>query len=272
MASLLAGLPIDVPGHGQSAVRLEPGRDRDRRARAIKRRGSLMIAGGVESMSRAPFVMGKAESAFSRVAKIDDTTIGWRFVNPLMKAKYGVDACPRPPRTSRTISRSPAPTRMRSRCAASSARPQRSRRRCRGDRAGDDSGDERAIPCRRAATSIRVRTTLESLGEAEGRRAPDGTVTAGNASASTTAPARCCSQAKSAASARAHAEGARRRLGRCRRRAANHGLRPRTAMRKVLAQAKLDAADIDVIELNEAFAAQALAVTRDHGCPTMPRT
>ena len=92
---LLAGLPQDVPG---SSINRLCGSSLDAigmAARAIKAgEAGLMIAGGVESMSRAPFVMGKADSAFSRVAKIEDTTIGWRFVNPLMKAKYGIDSMP----------------------------------------------------------------------------------------------------------------------------------------------------------------------------------
>ena len=95
MSALLAGLPVDVPG---STVNRLCGSGLDAlgtAARAIKSgEAGLMIAGGVESMSRAPFVMGKAESAFSRSAKIEDTTIGWRFINPLMKAQYGVDAMP----------------------------------------------------------------------------------------------------------------------------------------------------------------------------------
>src|SRR4029450_4395829 len=95
MALLLAGLPVDVPG---STVNRLCGSSMEAiaiAARAIKTgETSLMIAGGVESMTRAPFVMGKADSAFSRAAKIEDTTIGWRFVNPLMKAKYGVDSMP----------------------------------------------------------------------------------------------------------------------------------------------------------------------------------
>src|SRR5712692_5605739 len=95
MSLLLAGLPVDVPGatinrlcgSGMDAIGIA--------ARAIKsREAQLMIAGGVESMSRAPFVMAKAESAFSRAAKIEDTTLGWRFVNPRMKARYGVDSMP----------------------------------------------------------------------------------------------------------------------------------------------------------------------------------
>src|SRR6476620_9971419 len=95
MASLLAGLPVDVPG---STINRLCGSSLDAvgiAARAIKAgEAQLIIAGGVESMTRAPFVMGKADSAFSRSAKIEDTTIGWRFVNPLMKAKYGIDSMP----------------------------------------------------------------------------------------------------------------------------------------------------------------------------------
>jgi acetyl-CoA acyltransferase len=95
MASLLAGLPLErARRHHQPPVRLGPGRGGHGRARHQGRRGRLMIAGGVESMSRAPFVMPKAESAFSRSNAVYDTTIGWRFVNKLMKELYGVDSMP----------------------------------------------------------------------------------------------------------------------------------------------------------------------------------
>src|SRR5690606_16108042 len=95
MAGLLAGLPIDVPGSTINRLCGSGRHATGTAARAIRAgEAGLMIAGGVESMSRAPFVMGKAETAFSRSAKIEDTTIGWRFVNPLMKARYGIDSMP----------------------------------------------------------------------------------------------------------------------------------------------------------------------------------
>ncbi len=128
MALLLAGLPQEVAGatinrlcgSGMDAVGTA--------ARAIMTgQIDLAIAGGVESMSRAPFVMPKAESPFSRANAVYDTTIGWRFVNPKMKAAYGVDRCPRPPRTWRPTTRSRARTRTPSRCAARCAPPPRRR-------------------------------------------------------------------------------------------------------------------------------------------------
>ena len=123
MALLLAGLPVDVPGctvnrlcgSSMEAIAIA--------ARAIKSgETSLMIAGGVESMTRAPFVMGKADSAFSRAAKIEDTTLGWRFVNPRMQAQYGSTAYLNPENVA-TNSASRAPTGMLSRCAAGGVRP-----------------------------------------------------------------------------------------------------------------------------------------------------
>jgi 3-oxoadipyl-CoA thiolase len=122
MALLLAGLPdIGSRPDAQPPVRLRPRRGRRGGARDPRRRDRSAIAGGVESMTRAPFVMGKATEAFSRSAEIYDTTIGWRFINPLMKAQYGVDAMPETGENVAEDSRCRAPTRTRSRSARSSA-------------------------------------------------------------------------------------------------------------------------------------------------------
>ena len=154
-------------------------------ARAIKSgETSLMIAGGVESMSRAPFVMAKADSAFSRAAKIEDTTIGWRFVNPLMKAKYGIDSMPETAENVaariQRVARRPGCVRA----AQPAARGRRHRRRParRGDRAGDDSARRRATRSSSTRDEHPRETTLEALAKLKGVVRPDGTVTAGNAS------------------------------------------------------------------------------------------
>ena len=144
-----------------------------------------MIAGGVESMTRAPFVMGKADSAFSRAAKIEDTTIGWRFVNPLMKAKYGIDSMPE---TAENVAaefrrRARRPGRLRA------AQPAARRRRDRGRAAGARKSCRSTIPQKKGdagACSTQDEhpraTTLEALAKLKGVVRPDGTVTAGNAS------------------------------------------------------------------------------------------
>ncbi len=127
MALLLAGLPASVPGVTLNRLCASGLEAVGTAARAI-RAGEIefAIAGGVESMTRAPFVQGKAQEAFARAAEIYDTTIGWRFINPLMKSQYGVDSMPETARMSPRNSRSAAPTRMLSRCARSSARARRS--------------------------------------------------------------------------------------------------------------------------------------------------
>ena len=146
------------------------------RARSRAARRTLMIAGGVESMTRAPFVMGKASEPFSRAAKIEDTTIGWRFVNPLMKAKYGVDSMPE---TAENVAAefkvSAAPTRTRSRCAASSARPRRStaalsrRRSCRSRPAEEGRSGRRSSG--RASARDHARGAREAQADRAGRTA-----------------------------------------------------------------------------------------------------
>jgi acetyl-CoA acyltransferase len=237
-------------------------------ARAIKSgETSLMIAGGVESMSRAPFVMGKADSAYSRVAKIEDTTIGWRFVNPLMKSLHGVDSMPE---TAENVAVDFKVSR-----ADQDAFALRSQQRAAAAIAAGRLAEEIvavSIP-QKKDDPVKVErdehpreTTLGSLGKLKGVVRPDGSVTAGNASGVNDGA--CAVLLASADAARKYGLKPRARVVAT----AVAGVAPRImgfgpapAMRKVLAKAGLTLADIDVIELNEAFAAQALAVLRDHG-------
>ena len=271
MALLLAGLPVDVPG---TTVNRLCGSSMDAiaiAARAIKSgETSLMIAGGVESMSRAPFVMGKADSAFSRAAKIEDTTIGWRFVNPLMKAKYGIDSMPE---TAENVAADFKVSR-----ADQDAFALRSQQRAAAAIAAGRFADEivpvshprerKATPSSSSRDEHPRETTLESLAKLKGVVRPDGTVTAGNASGVNDGA--CATLIASEEAIGRHGLTPRARIVA----AAAAGVAPRImgfgpapATRKVLAKAGLKLSDIDVIELNEAFAAQALAVTRDLGLP-----
>ncbi len=269
MSLLLAGLPDAIPG---STVNRLCGSSMDAlavAARAIKSgETSLMIAGGVESMSRAPFVMGKAESAFSRSAQIFDTTIGWRFVNPRMKAKYGVDSMPETAENVATdfqISREDQDAfALRSQQRAAAAMKE--------GRLAEEIVPV-TIPQKKGDPVVvakdehpRADTSRESLAKLKGVVRPEGTVTAGNASGVNDGA--CAVLVASAAAAKQHGLEPRARIVA----AAVAGVAPRImgfgpapAMRKVLAKAGLQLKDIDVIELNEAFASQALAVLRDHG-------
>jgi 3-oxoadipyl-CoA thiolase len=270
MALLLAGLPREVPG---TTVNRLCGSSLD--AIALASRGiksgevELMIAGGVESMSRAPFVLGKAESAFSRSAKIEDTTIGWRFINPLMKARYGVDSMPETAENVATdfgISRADQD-------AFALRSQQRTAAAIEAGRLAEEIvpvtiAQKKGEPLVFSQDEHPRATTLEALAKLKGVVRPDGTVTAGNASGVNDGAAAVL-LASEAAAAR-HGLTPRARVVA----AATAGVAPRImgfgpapAMRKVLALAGLKLADMDVIELNEAFAAQALAVTRDHGLP-----
>jgi len=268
MALLLAGLPIEVPG---TTVNRLCGSSLDAvaiAARAIKSgEMSLVIAGGVESMTRAPFVIAKADSAFSRAAKIEDTTIGWRFVNPSMKAKYGIDSMPE---TAENVAAEFCVGR-----ADQDAFALRSQARAADAIAAGRLAEEIVavtVPSKKGDPVVVTRdehpreTTIEALAKLKGIVRPDGTVTAGNASGVNDGS--CATLIASADAATRHGLTPRARVIA----AAVAGVAPRImgfgpapAMRKVLALAKLTLADIDVIELNEAFAAQALAVTRDHG-------
>ena len=269
MALLLAGLPQEVPG---GTVNRLCGSSLDAvatAARAIKAgEGDLLIAGGVESMTRAPFIMAKADGAFPRAVKIEDSTIGWRFINPLMKARYGVDSMPE---TAENVAEQFGIER-----AAQDAFALRSQQRFARALAEGFFKDqiEPVLLPQKKGDALRLDsdepprpdTSLERLAKLKGIVRPDGSVTAGNAS-----------QVNDGACAMliASAEGAKR-----------HGLKPRArvvaattignaprimgfapapAVKKLLARTGLSIDRMDVIELNEAFAAQALAVTRDLG-------
>jgi 3-oxoadipyl-CoA thiolase len=269
MAGLLAGLPPEVPGNtinrlcGSSLDAVGTG------ARAIRAgEANLIIAGGVESMTRAPFVMGKADSAFSRAAKIEDTTIGWRFVNPLMKAKYGIDSMPE---TAENVAREFNINR-----ADQDAFALRSQQRWARAHAAGVFKDE-IVPVtihgKKGESRVfdtdehpRPDTTIEALARLKGVVAPDGTVTAGNASGVNDGA--CALLLASGAAVERFGLAPRARVVGM----ATAGLPPRImgfgpspATKKVLAQTGLTIGQMDVIELNEAFAAQGLAVMRDLG-------
>ena len=269
MAGLLAGLPIDVPGtrinrlcgSGMDAVGLA--------ARSIKSgETALMLAGGVESMSRAPFVMGKAESAFSRNATIFDTTIGWRFVNPAMKQLYEVHSMPQ---TADNVAEQFNISR-----ADQDAFALRSQQRWGAAHAAGRFADELVpvvIAQKKGDPKVvdtdehpRPETTLAQLAKLKGVNGPDMTVTAGNASGVNDA---ACALLLASETAAAHygLTPLARVVGMATAGVAPRimGFGPAPAVRKVLAQTGLTLAQMDVIELNEAFAAQALAVLRDLG-------
>ena len=271
MALLLAGLPKEVPG---ATINRLCGSGLDAIgtiARAIKTGEiGLAIAGGVESMSRAPFVMPKADSAFSRTAKIEDTTIGWRFINPLMKAKYGVDAMAE---TAENVAAEFKVSR-----ADQDAFAVRSQQRWAAAHAKGFFKPNLApvtIPQKKGDPKIfdtdehpRPETTIETLAKLKGVVKPDGTVTAGNASGVNDG---------SAALLLANEEQAKQQGLTPRARVvamATAGLAPRImgmgpvpAVRKVLARTGLKIEQMDVIELNEAFAAQGIACMRELGIP-----
>jgi len=271
MAALLAGLPVSVPGStinrlcgsGMDAVGLA--------ARSIKAgEAELIIAGGAESMSRAPFVMPKAGSAFSRNAEIYDTTIGWRFPNPKMKARYGIDSMPE---TAENVAEQFGISR-----ADQDAFALRSQQRHAAASAAGRFDDELIaveIPQRKgeplrfeADEHPRPDTTLEALSRLPTPFREGGTVTAGNASGVNDG---ACAMiiASETAMAREGLQPLARIVG-----MASAGVEPRImgmgpapATRKLLALTGLELDQMDVIELNEAFAAQALAVLRDLGLP-----
>ncbi len=271
MAALLAGLPTAVPGvtlnrlcgSGLDAV--------GSAARAIKAgEASLLLAGGVESMSRAPFVMGKADSAFSRNAAIYDTTIGWRFVNPVMEKMYGTHSMPQ---TADNVAQDFGIAR-----ADQDAFALRSQQRYAAAHAAGRFADELisvSLPGKKGSVTVvsadehpRADTTPEQLAKLKGINGPDLSVTAGNASGVNDG---ACAMlvANEAAIQRHGLTPLARVVG-----MATAGVAPRTmgmgpapAVRKLLAQCGLRLDQMDVIELNEAFAAQALAVLRDLGLP-----
>jgi acetyl-CoA acyltransferase len=270
MAALLAGLPEQVPGMTVNRL-CGSGLDAlGTAARAIKAgEAALMIAGGVESMSRAPFVMPKAESAFSRSAAVYDTTIGWRFINPEMKRQYGVDSMPETAENVATafgIERD-AQDRMALRSQLRAIGAQRAgllAREIVPVTVAARKGDPLVID-----TDEHPReTSLEALAKLKGVVRPDGTVTAGNASGVNDGA--CALLLASEEAAARHGLTPRARVVAT----ATAGLAPRImgmgpapATRKVLELTGLTLAQMDVIELNEAFAAQGLAVLRDLGLP-----
>jgi acetyl-CoA acyltransferase len=268
MSLLLAGLPIAVPGNtinrlcgsGMDAIGCA--------ARAIKSgETSVMIAGGVESMTRAPFVMGKADSAFSRNAQIFDTTIGWRFINPQMKALYGVDSMPETAENVATdfqIGREDQDAfALRSQAKASSAQ------------ANGTLADEitPVIIPQKKGDAITVlhdehprATSMEALAKLKGIVRPDGTVTAGNASGVNDGA--CAVLLADEESAKRHGLIPKARIiGMATAGVAPRimGIGPVPAVQKLLKQTGITLDQIDVIELNEAFAAQGLAVLRQLG-------
>ncbi len=267
MATLLAGLPTSVPG---ATVNRLCGSGLDAigtAARAIRAgEAQLMLAGGVESMTRAPFVMAKSAEAFARQAEIYDTTIGWRFVNGLMKAMHGTDSMPE---TGENVAEQFQVTR-----AAQDAFALRSQQKCATAQAAGYFAAEIApvtIKGRRGDTVVDRdehprETTLEALAALKTPFRTPGTVTAGNASGVNDGAAMLI--LASAAAARRHRLTPRARVVGM----ATAGVPPRImgigpvpAVQKLLAQTGFTLADIDVIELNEAFAAQALAVLRQLG-------
>ena len=267
MSSLLAGLPVEVPGttlnrlcgSGMDAVGLA--------ARSIKSgETQLMIAGGVESMSRAPFVMGKAETAYARNAAIFDTTIGWRFVNPLMQAQYGIDSMPQ---TADNVAAEFHVSR-----ADQDAFAMQSQQRWAAAHAAGYFKDELVpvvMPRKKGDPLVfdtdehpRPETTLDMLAKLKGINGPDQSVTAGNASGVNDGACALLLASKETAERYGLTPKARV-IG-----MATSGVAPRImgfgpapAVRKVLQQTGLTLADMDVIEINEAFAAQGLAVLRD---------
>ncbi|MGB7846352.1 MAG: 3-oxoadipyl-CoA thiolase [Candidatus Acidiferrum sp.] len=271
MALLLAGLPKEISG---STVNRLCGSSMDAVAAASRGIKSgeieLVIAGGVESMSRAPFVMGKADSAFFRGMKIEDTTIGWRFVNPALKAKYGTDAMPE---TAEIVAEEYKVAR-----ADQDAFALRSQQRtAEAMKAGRLSEEIVGVPIPQKkgnpiVVSVdeqpRPDSTLEGLAKLKGIVKPEGTVTAGNASgvndgavalllASEGAVKKYGLTPKARVIAAAAAGVAPRIMG----------MGPVPASRRVLAKTGLTIGQMDLIELNEAFAAQALAVLRELGMP-----
>jgi 3-oxoadipyl-CoA thiolase len=271
MALLLAGLPKEVPG---ATVNRLCGSSMDAvgiAARAIKcGEMDLAIAGGVESMSRAPFVMGKADAAFSRTAEVYDTTIGWRFVNSLMKSKYGVDSMPE---TAENVAEEFNVSRADQDAFAFRTQKRRAKAHAAGFfqceivpvSVAQKKGDAKKFD---TDEHPRPDTTLEALAQLKPVVKPNGTVTAGNASGINDGA--CALLLASEAAANKYKLTPRARVvGTAVAGVAPRimGFAPAPATRKVLAKTGLSISQIEVIELNEAFAAQALAVTRDLGLP-----
>ena len=271
MSALLAGLPYQVPattinrlcGSSLDAIAIA--------ARAIKAgEANLVIAGGVESMSRAPYVMGKSDSAFGRSQKIEDTTMGWRFINPKLKELYGVDTMPQ---TAENVAEQFNVNRADQDQFALVSQQRTASAQAKGFFSKEIVAVE--IPQRKGDAVVidsdehpRASTTLEGLSKLKPVVKVDGTVTAGNASGINDGAAALLIASDEALQAynlkprakiiASTAVGVEPRI---------MGFAPAPAIKKLLKQANLTLEQMDVIELNEAFAAQALAVTRDLGLP-----
>ncbi|HDX5931609.1 3-oxoadipyl-CoA thiolase [Acinetobacter baumannii] len=271
MSALLAGLPYQVPattinrlcGSSLDAIAIA--------ARAIKAgEANLVIAGGVESMSRAPYVMGKSDSAFGRSQKIEDTTMGWRFINPKLKELYGVDTMPQ---TAENVAEQFNINRADQDQFALVSQQRTASAQAKGFFSKEIVAVE--IPQRKGDAVVidtdehpRASTTLEALSKLKPVVKADGTVTAGNASGINDGAAALLIASDDAIQAynlkprakiiASTAVGVEPRI---------MGFAPAPAIKKLLKQANLTLEQMDVIELNEAFAAQALAVTRDLGLP-----
>ncbi|MDH2498786.1 3-oxoadipyl-CoA thiolase [Acinetobacter baumannii] len=271
MSALLAGLPYQIPattinrlcGSSLDAIAIA--------ARAIKAgEANLVIAGGVESMSRAPYVMGKSDSAFGRSQKIEDTTMGWRFINPKLKELYGVDTMPQ---TAENVAEQFNVNRADQDQFALVSQQRTASAQAKGFFSKEIVAVE--IPQRKGDAIVihtdehpRASTTLEALSKLKPVVKADGTVTAGNASGINDGAAALLIASDEAVQAynlkprskiiASTAVGVEPRI---------MGFAPAPAIKKLLKQANLTLEQMDVIELNEAFAAQALAVTRDLGLP-----
>jgi len=271
MAGLLAGLPVEVPGTTMNRL---CGSSLDAiatAARSIKTgETDLMIAGGVESMSRAPFVMGKAESAFSRHAEIFDTTLGWRFINPALKARHGVDSMPE---TAENVAIEFSISR-----ADQDAFAYRSQQRwAAANRRGYFEKELIAVPVASRKGEVKLftvdepprpDTTIELLAKLKPIVRPEGRVTAGNASGINDGAGAVLLASERAMKAYGLTPRARV-VGSAVAGVAPRimGVAPAPATRKLLARTGLNLTDMGLIELNEAFAAQSLAVLRELGLP-----
>jgi len=271
MALLLAGIPKEVPGATVNRLCGSSMEAVGMAARAIKSgEADVIIAGGVESMSRAPFVMGKADTPFSRNAEIFDTTLGWRFINPEMKKLYGVDSMPE---TAENVAEEFKISREDQ--DAFSYRTQQRWAKAHAERFFECEIVPVLLPQKKGDPKKfdtdehpRPDTTLEALARLKPVVKPNGTVTAGNASGINDGSCALLMASESAMKkfgltprARVIAStsvGVAPRI---------MGFGPSPAIRKLLAKTGISLSSIDVIELNEAFAAQALAVTRDLGLP-----
>jgi acetyl-CoA acyltransferase len=271
MALLLAGLPETVPG---STLNRLCGSSLDAALTAARSIQSgacdLVIAGGVESMSRAPFVLGKADSAFARGAKLEDTTLGWRFINAQLEARYGCDSMAQ---TAENLVAEYGISRADQDAFALRSQQRYARAQARGFFAGEIVPYIHAPPKKAAVTVAsdehpRAETTLEALARLKGVVRPEGSVTAGNSSGINDGAAALLIASEAAATRHGLTPRARIIAG------AVAGVAPRVmgrgpvpATQRLLARTGVQLSQLDVIELNEAFAAQALAVLRELNLP-----